>query len=376
MNEKNTAIVTKSENKQAVYRYIMRNPRSTRQDLFIGLGLSLPTIKQSISFLESENLITASGVVHNTGGRNATAYSITGKGRQAIGIYLSSGHITAVTVDLTGLVTAMRRIRIEFDIHSDDYLKTIGDLALQVKKESGLSDEDLIGCGIAIQSFVSDDGEEILFGMAHDFSGATRATISKYLPQRTRLIHDSFAAGYAETWNSTNIRNAVYINLNYSVGGSIIINNEVFQGDNHRAGEIGHIIINPKSRNKCYCGRYGCFDTCCNAGILDRAAGGLDNFFVLLDGGDEKAADIWENYLDNLALCIHNLRMIYDCPIILGGYVGAYIDKYMDQLCRKVDDLSIFGSAAHSYLYPCRYRTEATAAGAAMHMIDLFIREL
>ena len=74
---------------------------------------------------------------------------------------------------------------------------------------------------------------------------------------------------------------------------------------------------------------------------------------------------MWDKYLDNLSLGIHNLRMLFDSDIILGGYVGAYIEKYMEDLCDRIDARNPFGDPAREYLVPCKYKVEAAAAGAA-----------
>ena len=65
---------------------------------------------------------------------------------------------------------------------------------------------------------------------------------------------------------------------------------------------------------------------------------------------------LWDKYLDNLSLGIHNLRMLFDSDIILGGYVGAYIEKYMEDLCDRIDTRNPFGDPAREYLVPCKYK--------------------
>ena len=96
----------------------------------------------------------------------------------------------------------------------------------------------------------------------------------------------------------------------------------------------------------------------------------------MLKEGDKEAQDIWSRYLDDLAVAIHNIRMLFDCTIILGGYVGAYIDEYISELHEKVDARNVFGDSAADYVIPCKYKVEATAAGAAIQLIDQFIKDI
>lgn len=376
-NKKANEIETKPENKRAIYRHILNYGPITKQGLYVGSCLSLPTIKQSLEFLIEKDLIDAADVVKNTGGRNAIAYKIKASGRMAMGISLTTNHITGVCVDLYGTVINMKRYRIPFDLHKDSYLKKIGEVVEELKSESPISDDRFLGVGIAIQSRVSENGENILYGMTHDFTGITREVLSHYIPYRTIMLHDASAAGFAEVWKNPNLHNAIYLNLNNSVGSCVIMNHTVYAGDNHLAGEIGHLMIEPQNGKKCYCGHYGCLDTVCNAGVLDSYCdGNLEQFFTLLKQKEPNAVNLWESYLNYLSIAIHNIRMLLDCPIIIGGYVGAHIEEYMNDLIKKVDRRTFFNTSAREYLLSCKYKNDATAAGAAIRLIDDFIESL
>ena len=67
--------------------------------------------------------------------------------------------------------------------------------------------------------------------------------------------------------------------------------------------------------------------------------------------------------------------MLLDCNIILGGYVGEYIDPYLEDLKALTAKLSGFETTA-DYLLPCRYKKEAIAAGAALNYIAKFVKSI
>ena len=370
-------VKTKSENKQAIYRFILRNGASTKQDIYTGLELSLPTIKQGLELLEKENLITAAGKIANTGGRSAVAYQIAEDSFYSIGIYISQHHLTAVCVNLAGEVIHSKRSYFVLNLQSDTYLKIIGDLVEDIKNALQIPPSRFLGVGIAVPSLVSEDGENIIFGMTTDFTGITREVLAKYIPYPVWMYHDSHTAAFAELWQNPSLKNAIYLNLNNSIGSSIIIDGQIYNGNNHLAGELGHMVIQSNSGKRCYSGKIGCLDTMCSATVLDSYTdGNLKQFFDLLDKQDEQALQIWDTYLDNLALAIHNIRMLLDCTFIIGGYVGSYIGIYISDLRRRVDALNIFTRYASQYVIPCSYKIEATAAGAALLVIDQFISKL
>ncbi|MCI8665855.1 MAG: ROK family protein [Dorea sp.] len=375
--EKISANEIKTKNRQIIYNYIREHGSVSKQEIVVDMQLSLPTVTSNLEFLKKNRLIDTSGKIKNTGGRNATAFSYIKNARMAIGVDITANHITAVAVNLSGDIVCMERRRSDFDLEKDAYLREIGEVVECVKKEAEIDDENLLGVGISVQSLISDDGEYIKYGMALNFAKKRREEIAAYVPYRNRLVHDSYAAGYRETWTNREFQNAFYISLSNSVGGSVIIDDAIYEGNTHKGGEIGHLAAVTEGGELCYCGRRGCFDTVCKAGKLAAYTdGNLEEFFRVLDEGDTSAKGLWEEYLNHLACAIHNVRMLFDGMVILGGYVGAHVGKYMEDICERVDARNPFGDRARDYLVECRYKVEASAAGAALFYIDEFLENI
>ncbi len=367
----------KIRNRRMIYQYIRAHGPVSKQELVIGLKLSLPTVTQNLGYLKEQGLIDDSRWIENTGGRNAAAYTCIGDARLAIGVYLTAHHMNAVAMDLSGNVAGLVRERIAFNLDDEAYLKRLGKVVEQVKNEARIADEKLLGVGIAVPGLVSDDGSLVTYGMTLGFTGKRLCEIAKYIPYQSKLAHDSYAAGYMEIWNGRRPRNAFYISLSNSVGGSVIIDGGIYAGDTQKGGEIGHMTVVPEGGELCYCGKRGCFDTLCRAGNLDQYTdGNLDEFFQLLKAGDQKAGELWDTYLDHLSQAVYNMRILFDTDIILGGYVGAYIGDYMEELYRRVDARNPFSDRARDYLFPCQFKVEASAAGAAIFFIDAFLNEI
>lgn len=126
---------------------------------------------------------------------------------------------------------------------------------------------------------------------------------------------------------------------------------------------------------KCYCGKRGCADAYCSARVLLKYADTLECFFEQLDNGSPEINKVWNEYLDRLAVLITNLRMAFDCDIMLGGYVGGYMKKYMRELGHKVSAYNMFENDT-LYLKNCSYEREASAVGAAMYFTEDFLNRL
>ena len=375
--EKLSSNEIKIKNRQRIYDYIRRNESVSKQDLVVALELSLPTVTQNLEYLKRTSLIDSSKKITNTGGRNATAFTYLKKAKMAIGIYITAHHMNGVAVDLSGDVELVIKKQAVFDLNSDSYLRELGELVEKIKEEAGIGEKELLGVGISVSGLISDDGETVIYGRTLNFTGRSKEEICKYIPYPCRLVHDSYAAGYIETWKDPDVRNAFYISLSNSVGGSFIVDHEIYAGDTQKGGEIGHMAVVPENGELCYCGKYGCFDTVCRAGKLDEYTNGnLEEFFHRLGAGDERAAALWDVYLDHLASAIYNIRILFDCKVILGGYVGAYIGDYLEDLYQRVDEKNPFEDKAEDYIFACRYKKEASAAGAAIFFVDEFLSDI
>ena len=117
-------------------------------------------------------------------------------------------------------------------------------------------------------------------------------------------------------------------------------------------------------------------DTYCSARVLaDLAGGRLADFFDRLRAGDPQLGQIWKEYLQYLAVAVNNLHMSFDCDVIVGGYVGAFLEEFGAPLRTLLEERNPFRRDA-SYLHFCRYKLEAAAVGAALVQVEEFIREL
>ncbi len=260
---------------------------------------------------------------------------------------------------------------------SDDYLKLLGEEVASIIDSMQLDHSKILGVAIAVPGLVSDEDGYIFHGKVIDNYGMNREDFAKYIPYPARLIHDSYASVFSEIWFSDKIHNAFYISLCNSVGGAIVLNDNIYMGDGLYSGEIGHLNIFPDTDKQCYCGQRGCFDIYCNAEVLSmHTDDNLDLFFDQLKKGNKKLEKIWDEYLNYLAIAISDIRMLFGCTIIVGGYVGARIKDYMHQLYKKVEARNPFGEKAADYLIPCKNDIEAIAVGAALCIIDDFLNNI
>ena len=363
----------KQNNRKQIYFYIRKKGLATKQNIAYDLQLSLPTVTQNLDYLVNQGLISSSNKVANkSGGRNPIAYSYVTNAKVAIGLDITKHHIKSIIIDLDGNIIKYIYKRQDYQ-RNDEYLKLLGEEVEAIIESVQLDRSKILGVGIAVPGLINHEEGYVVQGRVIDNTGMNCSDFSKYISYPTKLIHDSYASGYSEIWRSHDIHNAFYISLCNSVGGSVLLNDDVYMGDGLYSGEIGHLNLKHNGE-QCYCGQKGCFDAYCNAEVLANHTGcDLKLFFTLLAQGDKKLQKIWDEYLDNLASAVHDIRMLFGSTVIVGGYVGAYMKDYMDMLYQKVDAKSPFGENSTNYLIPCKNMVESVATGAALFYVNDFL---
>lgn len=362
----------KKTNRSQIFNLLYKKDSLSKRDIQLQLGLSLPTVTQHLTDLLNEGLIFQNGYMRNTGGRNAITYSFKDDAKLAIGLDITRHHITAVVINLQGAVIAQLRIRYTFE-RTDTYLRRLGEVVNQIISENAIDISRVLGVGVGLPGLTNASYDRIVYGKILDIEDSTTEDYSRYIHFPVRIFNDANAACDIELYSTTNTKpNGFYIMLSNNVGGAIFINDSVYTGDDFRSGEIGHLNIHPDGL-RCYCGQRGCVDPYCSATVLTAISdGNLNQFFELLEQGDQTAQSIWSAYLQHLALAIRNVRVLFDCPIIIGGYVGAYIDKYLDELKQILDTYNSFDKNS-DYVVACKYKTESIAAGAALYFVKKFL---
>jgi predicted NBD/HSP70 family sugar kinase len=367
------SIEVKKINRNLIYEFLYRHEPISIQDIAQTLKMSLPTVTQNIKELQENNLVIETGLFESTGGRKAKAISYNSTAKYAVGLDITRNHVGMVLIDLSGNVIKNARLQFPF-INSKEYFKGVGERVESFINDSNIDKSKILGVGIALPAIISDDRQTVSYATVIDFTGGSVKSFTEFIPYPCILCNDANAGGLAELWY-IDIQNVVYLSLNNSVGGSIMIGKGVYKGQNQRSGEFGHMTIVPDG-GTCYCGQKGCVDVYCSAKILsDSTNGNMVEFFKLLKQGKEPQKSIWEEYLRHLVTTVNNLRMSFDCNVIIGGYAGAYMDEYIDRLRALVAKKNTFEHDG-SYVHTCKYKLEATAVGAALSHVEKFISEV
>ena len=265
----------------------------------------------------------------------------------AIGIDIGGMSIKGAAVDSNGRV---------YETFSMPFIKgepgeiTIRKLANLVKEYIASQHLDGKIAGIGIGSPGTLDVEHGVVNYANNLGWnelPVASLMQEVLPYPVRLTNDANAAAYGEAkfGAGKSYETVIMLTLGTGVGGGIIINGQLFEGNQAKGGELGHTVI-VVDGEQCTCGRKGCLEAYASASALIRETkkamlanrrslmwricpeielvGGK----VVFEGaaqGDRDATNVLNNYIKYLGEGILNYCNIFRPNIIVlsGGIANA-----------------------------------------------------
>jgi predicted NBD/HSP70 family sugar kinase len=230
-------------------------------DLSDKINKSLPVTTKMLGKLIEEGWVTETGFAASTGGRRAVMYS------------LKPDVLYVVSVAMDQLITRIAILNMQntqvmateiFELplpRNPRALATLTEKIEEVINKSGIAKHNIAGVGIGMPGFV-----DALQGQNYTFLEPEQGTLTQYISSKIQLPvfidNDSRLIALAELMfgAARGKKNAMVINVGWGVGLGMILNGELFRGNNGFAGEFSHIplFLNNKL---CSCGKSGCLET-------------------------------------------------------------------------------------------------------------------
>lgn len=374
MSEKGlTTISLKKINKSKVYQCIYKSKVTSKLQIVSDLQMGLSTVSQNLNLLEQEGLIERNGYFDSTGGRKAQAIQIVPDFKISIGIGILKNMFHLTAVDLYGNAIFTDTFSVPYS-NTPAYYEQIAGTVREFIASNQYEDEKVLGISIATQGITSPDHTTVTYGTIMDNTGMKLEEFSRRLPYPCCLEHDSKSAAFLELWKHPELDSAVVFLLNRNLGGAIITNHQIHQGNSMHSGTFEHMCINPDGP-LCYCGNRGCLETYCSVDSLEQAAGmTIKEFFPLLrEKKSSQLIQVWEDYLNHLAFAMKNLNLIIDAPVIISGYLAPYFtDEDLSYLTEHINLTAPFKLAKDQILVGTNGQY-TPAIGAALHYVDQFI---
>lgn len=190
-----------------------------------------------------------------------------------IGIDLGSTTIKAGVVDMDNRLIASASRPMKAARDWKEIVADMADTAKDVLKKADFSVEDCISVGIGNPGIIDSKKGEIIFSNNISWRNIPLATeFRKYINLPVHISNDANCAVLGEmiAGAAAGRKNVVLLTLGTGVGGGIVLNGKVFEG-NPGGAELGHATLIAGGR-KCSCGRRGCIECYCSASALIHQA--------------------------------------------------------------------------------------------------------
>lgn len=279
-----------------------------------------------------------------------------------IGVDIGGTSVKVGMVDSEGNILLKDSVKTLAERDSGSVIKDIGELINSIIAKSKISEKEVVGIGIGCPGAISSGTGVVDYSNNLGWLNVHLAEeLSRYINKPIKVSNDANVAALGETVFGAGrmYDNTILLTLGTGVGGGIIIDNRLYEGNESKGAEVGHMVI-VVDGEPCTCGRKGCMEAYCSATALIREtkeamqkdkASSMWKFspdIEKVDGrtafecskkGDASAIKVVDDYVKYLAEGMLNFANIFrPQAIILGGGVcaqGDYLINKLKEYCKK-----------------------------------------
>lgn len=340
-------------NCKVILELLYREKVLSKSQLSVRTGLSIVAISNIIKELLNKKLIEPIQSPQKRRGNADQLYTIVNKTDHILCLNVMPNKLTGLVVNNHIIISSEIK---SIDIHpftKEDLIKQIINFYMSFKQQYPTSKLNLamaIHGQVDVNTGTSLNMPQAPWKDAIEF----KYLLSSYLKIDVILDNDCVMLALAEKWLNYHQNNDFCVlHLDYGVGSSFVINNNIYRGQQFGSGQIGHTIVISDGK-KCSCGRYGCLETISSSKailteirtLIKHAACGyeqydfdklsFENCIELYHSNDERATNVIEKSARVLGISLYNFLLTLNInQIILYGNVTKLGDKWLDVILEQ-----------------------------------------
>lgn len=298
-------------------------------DLSERIQRSLPVTIKLLNELKLAGEVVELGFAPSTGGRRPMMYSLNKQYGYIVSVAMDQLFTRIGILNMEhSFITTVERHALNLETEPDALGILVG-LIEQHILASGIERNRILGVGVGMPGFI-DLEKGVNYSFFRSESGSIRQLLQDRLDLPVYLDNDSSLVALAEYrfGAARHKKNVMVVNISWGVGLGMILNGELFRGNNGFAGEFSHIPI--FSSNKlCSCGKTGCLETEASLLVLVEKAvkgiqeGKISNLpKISLDHPEEACSAIIQMALKGDKFCI---ELLYEIGYNIGRGIAILI---------------------------------------------------
>jgi predicted NBD/HSP70 family sugar kinase len=357
----------RQHNLALVLQRIGAAPRSSRAQVAAVTGLSRATVSALVDDLLAARLITELAPERNGRGRPGNPLQLASRG-VAIGVEINVDYLAACVTGVDATVLASRTVlRDNRRGRPGPAIAAAGRLAAAVAADVAAQDGPdppaIRGIAVALPGIVG-EGRLLRAPNLPDWTDRdVAAELARALPgslvgvQVTLDNEANFAALAHLAHSGPEQRDFVLVSGEIGVGGGLVLDGELFRGVRGYAGEIGHMVVDPRGP-RCHCGATGCLEQVAGQEALLRGAriawpadggstatgnpnGAVGELLARAEAGDRRTRSTLHDAGVAIGVALAGVVNVVDVPaVVLGGLyarLGAWLaEPIAGELDRRV----------------------------------------
>ena len=365
--------------------------------LSLGIKKSLPLTTKILNDLIELGQVLEKGQAPSTGGRRPAMYSLVPGVFNIISVAMDQ-FVTRIAIMDAQNKMVIKTERFELPLKDNpEALSILTQKINEVVQKSGIAKDKIVGIGVGMPGFI-----DVQKGINYTFLQAPGRSITEFITAETGLPafidNDSSLIALAELrfGAARKRKNAMVINLGWGIGLGMILNGELFRGQNGFAGEFSHIPLFSNSK-LCSCGKTGCLETETSLlVIIEKAKEGLktgktsilkperlqhyeqasETLMAAVHHGDRFAVELFSEAGYNIGRGVAILIHILNTEVIILSGRGSMAGKiWQAPIQQALNEHCIPSLAANTMIETSTLGYEAELIGAAALVMEHYDRE-
>lgn len=373
----------KTSNRSAILKLLNDRGPMSRRDISASLGLTPASVTLICSSLISEGILQEQGEMpeERRAGRPKVLVGINYAWRHVLTLSIEAAETCITVSDLRGNKLGDMCLDTDSTCSPEVFLSRVAREAKALMWGTGIGKDKMLGVGVSVPGRVDRErGMSLHAYRVWDKPVAVGETLERALglPVIVENNVKAFATaeliyGIGREWE-----NLLFVKWGPGVGSAIICANEIYDGLDSKAAEIGHCIVKKNGR-LCRCGRRGCLETVASThAVTNRIRDGLTEetmpeLWHATGGNPDKITthtigeclatsdpgvwDVMNDVIDELArVTVNSITILAPDKVILYGYMFDFphvrshflsacegYDSSYDQKYLSVSDLWLKG---------------------------------
>jgi predicted NBD/HSP70 family sugar kinase len=265
-------------NRQLILRYLREHGPTPRVAISQRLGLSRATVSSIVWDLIDRGFVLEGKKMRVTprGGKRATEVHFNANAGYIVGIDLGRSHLRIYLTNLAAEIVGQWASRFDTKVGWEDSLQLIAMKTNELLEDNQKTWDLVRGIGLSIPGSPDPTSRMLIsppllsMWMGVDIPGCLRQKLdlNEHFPIYLDNDANMGAIGESRYGAGYGVTNLIYVKLSTSIGAGLILNGQLYRGNNGVAGEFGHVIVEhliegrtSKDSPSCpSCGKRGCLE--------------------------------------------------------------------------------------------------------------------